>query len=247
MLCFIIQGRNKYYHKNGIKRQRAQWARASTSKWRLVKRGTIPWCTIDIIENAHSFSTWTLHTDPTIQWPNQPQSIKNAPPYLFGVLFGVSIFFWCWAWYNTICRWGFDLGIVSFFGAAVSSAWLLYSTLRGGKICNFVKKTAKDETGDNHARVGRENGNGDKDGNEEGVDMPLGHSPPGACLRSFTLVAHLFVAVNYLLGFVIALTSASGIRVSFAIYCFIFTILWSISAYAFWVLIGAYRSAVIPS
>lgn len=140
---------------------------------------------------------------------------------------------------------GMDLGIISFFGTGVSSALLLRSSL-GGKWrdkeqrfgCCGKKKEKREE---DDLYLG--SGGGGSNRRERDANAALSHAPPGTCLRGFALLTHVTVVANYLLGLLFALTAGSRIYYYFGTYCFTFSILWMVVAYAGWILVRVYRDA----
>lgn len=139
---------------------------------------------------------------------------------------------------------GFDLGVVSFMGSAISSLLLLRSALGGkwydrNQQCGcFGKRKKKVEDDDN-------DGGGEQQEMDRGRDgYVIRHSPPGKFLRIFAHMTHLVVAANYMLGILFAFTAGSKVYIYFATYCFIFAILWLIVTFAGWVLVTVYREAV---
>ncbi|KAL7520591.1 hypothetical protein ACHAWX_005305 [Stephanocyclus meneghinianus] len=170
---------------------------------------------------------------------SNPDELQRRLRLFSSFLLGTSIFFWIWALYNTYhLRKGnpsglaLDLGIFSFFGTAVSSLLLLRLALGGSLLVCFKRETlSEDESELYFVNSKRNSGN-------------LGQSPPGNCIRLFAALTQLIVVANYLLGLLFAMTAGKHIYIYFASYCFIFSILWLITAVACWVLLGAYRESI---
>ena len=71
------------------------------------------------------------------------------------------------------------------------------------------------------------------------------HTPPGKCLRTFTLLTQLTVVANYMLGLLFAFTAGEHVYIYFASYCTIFVHLWLLASYVGWVIVTVYKEAVI--
>ncbi|KAL3799401.1 hypothetical protein ACHAW5_010073 [Stephanodiscus triporus] len=162
---------------------------------------------------------------------NDPEKLQSRLRYYSVLMLGTSGFFWTWALFNTLHlrrnSGGFDLGVVSFFGSGVSSSFLLRSA-SGGKCC------------DRNQNLGC---CGKKDGSESRDDA-TSHAPPRMYLRAFVVLTQLTVAANYMLGILFSFTAGNRVYVYFATYCFIFSLIWLIVAYAGWVLVAVYTGAV---
>ena len=164
---------------------------------------------------------------------SDPEKLQNRLRVYSVVMLVTSTFFWEWALYNSFHlhrkSGGFDLGIVSFFGSGVSSSFLLRSA-SGGKCCD-----RKQRLGCCGKMIG-------SDGIRDNATL---HSPPGIFLLSFAVCTQLTVAANYMLGILFAFTAGERIYVYFATYCVIFFLMWLFAAYCGWVLVIAYREAVV--
>jgi hypothetical protein len=68
----------------------------------------------------------------------------------------------------------------------------------------------------------------------KGVD---GFTSTGVCGRAFVIITHLIVSMNYALGAYMSFIVGKKVYMNFAIYCTVFTCLWSLSAYIGWILI----------
>lgn len=170
---------------------------------------------------------------------NDPEELQNRLRVYSVLMLATSIFFWSWAFYNTFYlhrkSGGFDLGIISFFGSVVSSSFLLRSA-SGGKCCDRKQR---------FGCCGKKNGSDSIRMTSKGLDNATIHAPPGICLLTFAVFTQLIVAANYMLGILFAFTAGKKIYVYFATYCFIFSLSWLFVAYCGWVLVMAYREAVV--
>jgi len=144
----------------------------------------------------------------------------------------VSLFFWVWAIINTtkMDYGGVDLGIFSFFGSGVSSAYLYYRT-------KFVNDSS---SGNREDASGTRNGRSDS-------RIEQDFKPIGACGRVVIVATYWIVCANYLLGVLIAFNIGATVMVSLAVYCIVFTILWMMIALIGWMLIGRTMNLVIST
>ena len=166
-------------------------------------------------------------------------------------ILATSIFFWIWAVLNTIHlrrrhRGGgggdddggmmmmMDLGIISFLGTMVSASCLLrrsvLPTMKSVGYCCCCR------------------GGGMIESNNNDHIIHHTHTPPGKCLRTFTILTQLTVVANYVLGILFAFTAGGadhGVYIYFATYCTIFALLWLLAAYVGWVIITVYKEAVV--
>mmetsp|Transcript_3041 Transcript_3041/g.6669 ORF Transcript_3041/g.6669 Transcript_3041/m.6669 type:complete len:299 (+) Transcript_3041:96-992(+) len=178
---------------------------------------------------------------------SDPEKLQNNLRIYTVSVLGTSAFFWLWAFYNTFhlrnSSGGFDLGLVSFFGSGISSVLLLRSAL-GGKCHDRNQRfgcCGEKEVNENNVEV---DVYGIRKLNRRRDDATPIHAPPGTSLRAFVAMTQATVVANYLLGILFALTAGTRVYVYFATYCFIFSLLWLMVAYAGWVLISVYREAV---
>ena len=167
---------------------------------------------------------------------DDPERLRKKLRLYSASVLGTSIFFWLWALYNTYhlrsgSGGGFDLGVFSFFGSGVSSAFLLCTL----KPCGYCGRKAVDKEDKLDNGIRRPN---------KTMDRALSHAQPGKCLSAFVILTHLTVVANYMLGILFAFTAGPRIYVYFAAYCVIFALLWLIVAYAGWVLMRLYRESV---
>ncbi len=189
-----------------------------------------------------SLTTFLLSKDYT-----NPDELQRRLRIYSLILLVSSIFFWFWAIYNT---WylrttngaGMDLGIFSFLGTIISSAWLLHASL-GGKWYDEEQRLGcfgkLKKKGDNDDFLFGGNARRGKD-----ADAASKHCPPGKCLRIYVIMTQVVVVANYLLGLLFALTAGRRVYVYFATYCFTFSLLWISVAFAGWVIVEFYRNAV---
>jgi len=142
----------------------------------------------------------------------------------------VSIFFWVWAIINTMNMEGTDLGIFSFFGSGLSSAYLYYRT----KCVNETSSGNSDDASGSRS-------------SRRGSRIEQDFKPIGIWGRRLIVATYWIVSANYALGVFFAFNIGDSVLVYFATYCIIFTILWMMVALIGWMLIGRTMNLVISS
>jgi hypothetical protein len=178
-------------------------------------------------------------------------------------ILATSLFFWIWAMLNTIHlrrnnsnaggggggMMMMDLGLISFFGTGVSASCLLRNSSRSvfsaaaaaaavlHKYCSCCRRTTTNTGVISSDMVEHNN-------NKTTIPHHL-HTPPGKCLRTFTLLTQLTVVANYMLGLLFAFTAGEHVYIYFASYCTIFVHLWLLASYVGWVIVTVYKEAVI--
>ena len=170
-------------------------------------------------------------------------------------ILATSIFFWIWAVLNTIHlrrrhRGGgggdddggmmmmMDLGIISFLGTMVSAS------------CSLRRSVLPTMKSVGYCCCCRGGGRGmiESNNNNHNHIIHHTHTPPGKCLRTFTILTQLTVVANYVLGILFAFTAGGadhGVYIYFASYCTIFALIWLLAAYVGWVIITVYKEAVV--
>ena len=119
--------------------------------------------------------------------PSNPDRLQKRIRIYSILLLLTSIFFWSWAMYNTrhLRRTNvkaLDLGIVSFFGTALSSLCMLRMAY-GGTLFFCCKRRGKIMTTNNEQNDGYY-----LEGHRKSSRDVVDHSPPGCFLQRFTLM-----------------------------------------------------------
>lgn len=143
-----------------------------------------------------------------------------------------------------------DLGLISFFGTGVSASCLLRKSSRSvfsaaavlpttmiAKYCSCCRRTTTNTGVASSGMI-------EHNDNKTTIPHHL-HTPPGKCLRTFTLLTQLTVVANYMLGLLFAFTAGEHVYIYFASYCTIFVHLWLLALYVGWVIVTVYKEAVI--
>ena len=120
---------------------------------------------------------------------------------------------------------GIDFGIISFFTVIITSAYLFYLATSTTTKANAdsTTPTATDEVANNQ--------------------QPRTTKIESKATARWIVASQSLVSLNYAGGVIIALAVISPIKIGFAIYCAVFTILWVASACLGWWLLNQYRSS----